>query len=218
MYRPTAMQVVAVAQDTPVRSLSAPLTLADGLMVHFRPLNDSVRVWVTVAGPALPTARHVVRTHETDTRMLKVVPGGFGAGTLLHTLPFQDSMRSSELLSPTAKHDFTDGHRTPKKPPCPIAGVVCVAHVAPLPLCAKVRDGGARYAYPTAVQNEVPWHDTDLSWLYSLLRATGSGSIFHELPFQSSARGCAGAVALLCQEPTSTQRVAVVQDTLNKSE
>jgi hypothetical protein len=65
-----------------------------------------------------PTAVHAsIEMHDTSQKtLLETYPGGvggFGAGWIVHVLPFQSSTSTLKSASPTAVHVVLDTHEIP---------------------------------------------------------------------------------------------------------
>src|SRR5215471_3546146 len=88
--KPTAMQKVAVGQDTPDNWLSTPGAGAASTC-HFVPFHDSATVAGVLLSPSMlaPTARHMdALTQDTRVNPKVSTPHGFRAGKARHRAPF----------------------------------------------------------------------------------------------------------------------------------
>ena len=115
-------------QDTPSRALPV-LIFGVGSITHFAPFQPSANV--SEMPPLLtycPTAVHArADAHDTASSgggcTTLVVPLGLGEDSIVHFVPFQFSASErggrnavglKGTYSPTAVHDFTVGHDTPR--------------------------------------------------------------------------------------------------------
>ena len=95
MYDPTAVQLLAETQETPLRSFVSwrwDAALGLGTTVQVVPFQDSTRVFDAIPAPvSLPTAvQSLADTQETSLRLLMDL--GLRLGTMDQVVPFQDSM------------------------------------------------------------------------------------------------------------------------------
>jgi hypothetical protein len=119
-YPPTALQLAADVQATPLRKLnSAPEGFGVGWMLHLVPFQCSAKV------PEFepPTAVHDdAEVHDTP---LSPAPpcGGLGVAWIAQVVPFQCSAKVPEFENPTAVHDTAEVQATPNRAPPPAAGL-----------------------------------------------------------------------------------------------
>src|SRR3954447_16228911 len=119
MYVPTAIHIVALAQETPFRIVEvAPTGFGLGTTDQLVPFQRSIKLFVVVLVEYEPTAKQlVVLAHDTPFRVATMLAGSTaGAGMRDHAVPFQRSRSGLVLVpskeSPTAKQLVVDGHDT----------------------------------------------------------------------------------------------------------
>jgi hypothetical protein len=160
--RPTALQLVVEAHDTPSRrSKLVPARFGLGTTVHVAPFHCSTRVVLTGDEFRLPTATQVVLdAHDTAS---SAESAGAAEAWIDHVVPFQRSMSGSvlvlELELPIAVHCVGLVHDTSKRLALfePLGlGVGTVDHIVPFQRRAKVPEPFD----PTATQLAVAGHAT----------------------------------------------------------
>ena len=109
-----------------------------------------------------------------------------------HDDPSQSMASGFPPDSPTAVHTFAAVHDTAAKvlSVCPVeSGVGSMLHVDPFQVAARVRSTPSTPAQePTAVQEFVDGHETEVKALTSSFGGLGDGTTVHDDPSQSSTR------------------------------
>jgi hypothetical protein len=146
MYVPTAMQLVALTQETPLRiDEVAPGGFGLGTIDQLPPFQRSIKVLVVVLVEDEPTAKQlVVLAQDTPFNVATMFAGSMtGLGWVDHAVPFQRSksglIAAPPKTSPTAKQLVVDGHDTPSNSlrEAPVGGAV-IDHAVPFQRSASV--------------------------------------------------------------------------------
>jgi hypothetical protein len=170
-YQPTAVQAVAVGQDTPYTASSVAELVGLGMdwAVQVDPFQRSASG--TRKNELLsysPTAVQAV-ADEQDTACSSALedPAGFGVGWIAHVVPFHRSARVLPVLlvDPAAVQAVADGHDTPFSPEkvVPLGLGVCsmdqegplLAAAAPAPRKAGMVSAAARARAGAAISRVV---------------------------------------------------------------
>jgi hypothetical protein len=156
--------------------------------------------------------------HETDSKLLPVVPAGFGLGTIPHVDPSQCST-SVEVggagweVKPTAVQLLTAGHDTEVNSlrfEWRGLGLGTMVQAPPDHCSMSVVSGKLPTPKPTAMQLVADKQDTARSSL-SDSEVLGLGAMIHEAPFRCSIS--VSMVPLLSKFPMAVQLVAVAHET-----
>jgi hypothetical protein len=135
--KPTATQLVLLAQDTPDRPASAPPGAGMASILHALPFHDSASVAMLLAdGSYCPTAmQSELLTQETQDRLAWSAPTGLSGLCTVQVEPFHVSARVTAFpvpLVPTATQSEADGQATPlKRGASTVAGVFSRVHAVP---------------------------------------------------------------------------------------
>src|SRR5262249_15246732 len=119
---PTAMQKVAVGQDTPDNRLSTPGAGAASTC-HSLPFHASATVAGSLLSPSMlaPTARHMdALTQDTRVNPKGSTPHGFRSGNARHLVPFHAAALSHgkwfrDITEPTAMQNDRRVHEIPAR-------------------------------------------------------------------------------------------------------
>ena len=176
MKVPTAMQLVGLTHDTPLRIVDvAPTGLGLGTIDQLVPFHRSIKVFVVVLVEYEPTAKQLEGVaHDTPFNFATMLAGSTaGLGSTDQAVPFQRS--KSGLIaappneSPTAKQLVVDGHDTPsnslREPP--VGGAV-IDHAVPFQRSASVimlEMSSAAGVYSPTARQVVAFADETLSRL-----------------------------------------------------
>ena len=143
-----------------------------------------------------------------------------GVAWIVQTCPFQASANESAPAGlskkPTAVQEAAELHDTPSRTlPVVVAelGVVSTAHAVPFQASASEKRSELPSELPAAVQATAELHDTLASLLATAPAGLGVDCSFQMVPFHLSARVTSEPEALLKDDPTAVQAVAVLHDT-----
>src|SRR5579875_196043 len=162
-YWPTAVQLVAVRQDTLVSAFQVEPGLALGRADQVRPVRCSASVTVVLAlFPDCPTATQLgPETHEMPFHVTSFRPAATGVASTRHAVPFQ----CSAPALPTAVQLVAEGQETASRPAWAEffgRGVAWIVQVLPSQCSASgywALPEGLPYS-PTAVQLVAEAHET----------------------------------------------------------
>src|SRR5215469_14824616 len=187
-YPPTALQLAADVQATPLRKLNcAPDGFGVGWMLHLVPFQRSAKV------PEFenPTAVHDTAEGQATPKRTPPPDGGLRAGWISHLVPSHRSAKVPAFEAPTAVQAEAEEQETPNKSPPPAegSGVAWMDHLVPSHRSARVMSVPERVnASPTATQAEADGQSTAFSQLLGAPAGFGVDTALQLAPFHRSAK------------------------------
>src|SRR6476646_9984222 len=231
MYVPTAMQLVALTHETPLRiDEVAPGGFGLGTIDQLPPFHRSIKVLVVVLVEYEPTAKQLmVLAQDTPFNVATKFAGSMtGLGWVDQAVPFQRSrsglVTAPPKASPTAKQLVVDGHDTPSNSlrEAPVGSAV-IDHTVPSQRSASVAVvesvNAAGWYEPTARQVVAFEHETLRRFGCPEFAGLGVATIDQLAPFQAcdvvtKSDPYSGAVDVM---PTARQLVESEQETSSSS-
>jgi hypothetical protein len=119
---------------------------------------------------AVPRTSHVVEdTHETEERVVAVLPDGAAGVTNDHAFPFQASATGGPVpVDPTARQKVVPTQETELRVSPVVAGASTLgttAHDVPFHCSIRLPPPAPEFCPPTATQKVDVVHDTSFNWL-----------------------------------------------------